>query len=94
MFDLLRNSFLAPFRFNADGQVNPYLLTDEDGNLIQTKEIHVSEKDYNRFKKVFRKEKGVKMYLAYGYRKRHSYDADTMDVMEYKMGEHIGLLLV
>ena len=39
-------------RFNADGQVNPYLLTDEDGNLIQTKEIHVSEKDYNRFKKV------------------------------------------
>lgn len=44
MFDLLRNSFLAPFRFNADGQVNPYLLTDEDGNLIQTKEIHVSEK--------------------------------------------------
>ena len=78
----------------ADGQVNPYLLTDEDGNLIQTKEIHVSEKDYNRFKKVFRKEKGVKMYLAYGYRKRHSYDADTMDVMEYKMGEHIGLLLV
>lgn len=34
------------------------------------------------------------MYLAYGYRKRHSYDADTMDVMEYKMGEHIGLLLV
>ena len=61
MFDLLRNSFLAPFRFNADGQVNPYLLTDEDGNLIQTKEIHVSEKDYNRFKKVFRKEKGVKM---------------------------------
>ena len=82
MFDLLRNSFLAPFRFNADGQVNPYLLTDEDGNLIQTKEIHVSEKDYNRFKKVFRKEKGVKMYLAYGYRKRHSYDADTMDVMD------------
>ena len=67
MFDLLRNSFLAPFRFNADGQINPYLLTDEDGNLIQTKEIHVSEKDYNRFKKVFRKEKGVKMYLAYGY---------------------------
>ena len=86
--------FAKAFRFNADGQVNPYLLTDEDGNLIQTKEIHVSEKDYNRFKKVFRKEKGVKMYLAYGYRKRHSYDADTMDVMEYKMGEHIGLLLV
>ena len=25
-------------------RINPYLLTDEDGNLIQTKEIHVSEK--------------------------------------------------
>lgn len=57
MFDLLRNSFLAPFRFNADGQVNPYLLTDEDGNLIQTKEIHVSEKDYNRFKRYSGKRK-------------------------------------
>ena len=89
----LVGGYLPPEQF-ANGQINPYLLTDEDGNLIQTKEIHVSEKDYNRFKKVFRKEKGVKMYLAYGYRKRHSYNADTMDVMEYKMGEHIGLLLV
>ena len=31
MFDLLRNSFLAPFRFNADGQENPVFLTDEKG---------------------------------------------------------------
>ena len=34
------------------------------------------------------------MYLAYGYRKRHAYDEDTMEVEEYKMGEHIGVLLV
>ena len=34
------------------------------------------------------------MYLAYGYRKRHSYNKDTMEVEEYKMGDHIGVLLV
>lgn len=34
------------------------------------------------------------MYLAYGYRKRHAYDEATMEVEEYKMGEHIGVLLV
>ena len=34
------------------------------------------------------------MYLAYGYRKRHDYDEATMEVEEYKMGEHIGVLLV
>ncbi len=26
------------------------------------------------------------MYLAYGYRKRHAYDEDTMEVEEYKNG--------
>nr|WP_294678116.1 DUF4866 domain-containing protein [uncultured Blautia sp.] len=98
MFDLLRNAFLIPFRFNADGQANPVLLTDEDGNLLRKNGtdfgIRVSEKDYNRFCKVFRKKEGVKMYLAYGYRKRHSYNKDTMEVEEYKMGDHIGVLLV
>ena len=34
------------------------------------------------------------MYLAYGYRKRHAYDEATMEVEEYKMSEHIGVLLV
>ena len=78
MFDLLRNSFLAPFRFNADGQENPVFLTDEKGNFLREKGIHVSDRDYDR----------------YGYRKRHAYDEATMEVEEYKMGEHIGVLLV
>ena len=39
MFDLLRNSFLAPFRFNADGQENPVFLTDEKGNFLREKGI-------------------------------------------------------
>ena len=94
MFDLLRNSFLAPFRFNADGQENPVFLTDEKGNFLREKGIHVSDRDYDRFRRIYREKPGVKMYLAYGYRKRHAYDEATMEVEEYKMGEHIGVLLV
>ena len=94
MFDLLRNSFLAPFRFNADGHENPVFLTDENGNFLREKGIHVSDRDYDRFRRIYREKPGVKMYLAYGYRKRHSYDEATMEVEEYKMGEHIGVLLV
>ena len=74
MFDLLRNSFLAPFRFNANGQTNPYILTDEDGKLIPDIKFHVSDKNYEQFFKVFQKSEQVKMYLAYGFRKRHCYD--------------------
>ena len=94
MFDLLRNSFLAPFRFNADGQENPVFLTDEKGNFLREREVHVSDRDYDRFRRIYREKPGVKMYLAYGYRKRHAYDEATMEVEEYKMGEHIGVLLV
>ena len=63
MFDLLRNSFLAPFRFNANGQTNPYILTDEDGKLIPDIKFHVSDKNYEQFFKVFQKSEQVKMYL-------------------------------
>lgn len=31
IFDLLRNSFLIPYRFNADGKQNPIIMTDEKG---------------------------------------------------------------
>ena len=33
IFDLLRNSFLIPYRFNADGKQNPIIMTDENGKL-------------------------------------------------------------
>ena len=69
-------------------------LTDEKGNFLREKGIHVSDRDYDRFRRIYREKQGVKMYLAYGYRKRHAYDEDTMEVEEYKMGEHIGVLLV
>ena len=69
-------------------------LTDEKGNFLREKGIHVSDRDYDRFRRIYREKPGVKMYLAYGYRKRHAYDEATMEVEEYKMGEHIGVLLV
>ena len=34
VFDLLRNSFLIPIRFNDKGVENPVLLTDEQGDLL------------------------------------------------------------
>ena len=34
VFDLLRNAFLIPYRFNADGKQNPIIMTDENGVLL------------------------------------------------------------
>ena len=34
LFDLLRNSFLIPYRFNADGKQNPIIMTDDNGMLL------------------------------------------------------------
>ena len=34
VFDLLRNAFLIPYRFNADGKQNPMIMTDENGMLL------------------------------------------------------------
>lgn len=34
LFDLLRNSYLIPYRFNADGKQNPIIMTDTEGNLL------------------------------------------------------------
>ena len=94
MFDLLRNAFLIPFKFNADGQTNPIFLTDEEGKLLENLPIHVKEKEYEKFRKVYQKRDKVKMYLAHGYKKRHCYDSETMETQEYKMGEHDGVLLI
>lgn len=60
MFDLLRNAFLIPFKFNADGQTNPIFLTDEEGKLLENLPIHVKEKEYEKFRKVYQKRDKVK----------------------------------
>ena len=35
VFDLLRNAFLIPYRFNADGKQNPMIMTDETECFFQ-----------------------------------------------------------
>ena len=54
----------------------------------------VSSKVYDRFSRVFQKQEKVKMYLASGYCKYHSYDEGSMDVVEYHYNQHLGLLLI
>ena len=46
VFDLLRNAFLIPYRFNADGKQNPMIMTDRfmNGNtVISMRYIQISE---------------------------------------------------
>ena len=38
VFDLLRNAFLIPYRFNADGKQNPMIMTDENGMLLNIRD--------------------------------------------------------
>ena len=94
MFDLLRNAALIPFKFNADGQPNPVILTDDNGLLLPDNKFAVSKKEYDRFVRVFSKQDKVKMYLATGYCKYHGYDENSMDVVEYHYNQHLGLLLI
>lgn len=94
MFDLLRNSYLAPFRFNEDGKENPIILTDDDGNLRKDLDVEVPEADYERFHREFRHMEDCKMYLAHGCRLNHAYDEKTMDVVEMKSFDHYGVLLI
>ena len=49
LFDLLRNSFLIPYRFNADGRTNPIIMTDESGNLLPGYKTTVHEKKLPSF---------------------------------------------
>lgn len=51
MFDLLRQAHLAPFKFNADGEQNPILLTNEEGELLDQDQIKVHPKIINALKK-------------------------------------------
>ena len=59
MFDLLRNAALIPFKFNADGQPNPVILTDDNGLLLPDNKFAVNKKLYDRFVRVFQKQEKV-----------------------------------
>ena len=51
LFDLIRNSYLIPYRFNADGKTNPVIMTDENGVLLPEFKNCIHERSINIFVK-------------------------------------------
>ncbi len=69
LFDLLRNSFLIPYRFNADGKQNPIIMTDDNGILLPEYKNTVHEKDYQHFYNIYQNLHNNKnIFLAKAYR--------------------------
>lgn len=95
LFDLLRNSFLIPYRFNADGKQNPVIMTDENGQLLPTYKGTVHEKEYRHFHEAYRDLGNQKnIYFAQAYRYSHEYQSDYMDVKQKILEKNTGVLLI
>ena len=95
MFDLLRNSYLIPYRFNADGKTNPVIMTGEHGELLPEFRNSVREKDYQHFHDIYtHMTHNENMYLAKAYRYSHEYTSDNMEVGQKILEECTGVLLI
>ena len=80
VFDLLRNAFLIPYRFNADGKQNPMIMTDENGMLLPEYKRSIHEREYRHFHEVYTDLGAPKnIFLAQAYRYSHSYTSDDME---------------
>lgn len=92
MFDLLRTSYLIPYRFGGKSGTNPRLLTDENGNLRQ--DAAVSPHTLRKFTDIRRQHRvppRAALYLADGSHLRHVYD-ETMQVQEVLSPPRRGIL--
>lgn len=87
MFDLLRNAFLIPLRFNDKGKENPVLLSDVNGNINE--KMHIPEMKKHMFKKIQKEN----IYLAYGFLEQHSFQED-MSIQTIENESHLGILLI
>ena len=95
LFDLIRNSYLIPYRFNADGKTNPVIMTDENGVLLPEFKNCIHEKEYQHFREVYNHfDRKKKMYLAQAYRYSHSYRDDDMNIKQQVLGKNTGVLLI
>ena len=95
MFDLLRNSFLIPYRFNADGNRNPVIMTDDNGQLLPEYKTSIREKEYRHFHKIYQTLRNNKnIYLARAYRYRHDYAAHDMKPEQKILEKSDGVLLI
>ena len=96
MFDLLRNSFLIPMRFNDKGVENPVLLTDDRGMLLDKSQKHLYEKKYRMFHRIFEEQEEIpyyQMYMADGFRENHGYTSKG-EIVTDKISKHTGILLM
>ena len=95
IFDLLRNSYLIPYRFNADGIENPVIMTDDNGLLLPKYKSKIHEKDYNHFHEIYKKlNNNKKIYLAKAYRYNHKYTSDNMEMKQQILEKNTGILVI
>lgn len=95
LFDLLRNSFLIPYRFDADGKQNPVIMTDENGQLLPAYKGTAHEKEYRHFHEVYKALGNQKnIYFAQAYRYSHEYQSDCMDVKQKILEKNMGVMLI
>ena len=95
MFDLLRNAYLIPYRFNADEKTNPIIMTDEHGMLLPEFKTSIKEKDYNHFYNIYTQlDKKENIYLAKAYKYSHEYTSDKMNVSQKVLEKCTGILLI
>lgn len=95
VFDLLRNAFLIPYRFNADGKQNPIIMTDENGMLLSEYKRSIHEREYRHFHEVYTDLGAPKnIFLAQAYRYSHSYTSDDMEPKQNILEKNNGVLLI
>ena len=93
--DNKKNSYLIPYRFNADGKTNPVIMTDENGVLLPEFKNCIHEKEYQHFREVYNHFDGKKkMYLAQAYRYSHSYRDDDMNIKQQVLEKNTGVLII
>ena len=95
IFDLLRNSFLIPYRFNADGKQNPIIMTDENGLLLPEYDNPFYKKEYSTFQKIYHDlESDRNIFLAQAYRYSHDYGPNHMNIEQKILEITTGILLI
>lgn len=95
LFDLLRNSFLIPYRFNADGIKNPLIMTDNNGNLLPEYKNDVHEKNYQHFHSIYKElNDRNNIYMAEAHRYSHTYGDDESDVEQEIIDKSTGVLII
>lgn len=95
VFDLLRNSYIIPYRFNADGHQNPIIMTDEHGNPLPEYKHISHDKNYIHFHEIYNDMPYKKdIYYAQAYRYSHTYDSEHMTPTQQVIVKHDGILLI